>query len=475
MSKILLIIPPVTIHSERDIAFKESLPHIGLCYVAGYIKSKGFQVEIIDSVVEKLSLRNIIDRIKTSIPHIIGITASTYQIFEAAATAKALKKLKPDSVVILGGYHATGVPKETLEKFEGFNFVVFGEGEITALNLINTLINNQNPAKVNGVFYREKNSIVGTPPQSMLTNLDILPFPAFELLPIEKYKGIYSIFSNRERALSICTARGCPYNCNFCFKSTGSIYRKRSINNVIEEIKRDIAEFGITQLIFTDETFSLEKERTLVLCETMIETGISKKIKWICQNRVDCVTPQLLKKMKEANCSVISYGVESGNQEILNKIKKGFILEQAVNAIKWTKEAGIFADTNFIIGHSYETKETIKDTINFSLKLDPDGASFSIMSPFPGTEIEKMAEKGIGGFRLLTKDWSKYGKQIGSALELADVSRTELERFHRLAYIKFFLRPSKFFNLLKVVNTKAIPIYIIHNMKRRYLHRIPNE
>jgi len=177
----------------------------------------------------------------------------------------------------------------------------------------------------------------------------------------------------------------------------------------------------------------------------------------ICWSRVDLVDGNLLKKMRDANCKHVDFGVESGNQQILKVIKKGITLEQARDAITWTKEVGIKASANFIFGHPFETLKTATQTIRFALELDTDYAVFSILVPFPGTEVAKMAEEGIGGLRIETRDWMRYDKHAGSALSLKQLDRTALERLRRTGYLKFYLRPGKFLNVFQILNIKALP------------------
>jgi len=168
--------------------------------------------------------------------------------------------------------------------------------------------------------------------------------------------------------------------------------------------------------------------------------------------------------MKRAGCRVISYGVESGSPEMLKRIKKGITLERVGNAIRWTREAGILTDTNYIIGHPWDTRETINDTIYFAVKSNAHMASFAILVPFPGTEIARMALKGEGGRKLLSTDYSTYGKQVGGAMELDDIPRQDLERFHRKAYMKFYLRPSRILNFMRVVDLRMMILIACHTL-----------
>ena len=211
-----------------------------------------------------------------------------------------------------------------------------------------------------------------------------------------------------------------------------------------------------------DEAFTAEPERIHSLCDAMIQARLPGRIHWLCETRVDRVDPELLRHMKEAGCTHVSYGVESGSQEILDKNHKGTTLEQAVNAITWTKKAGLQVDAYFILGLPYDNYETLKQTLSFPIKSDPDFANFFILVPYPGTLAMKLAKQGKANLRLLTEDWSQYGIQMGKALELQDIPRAKLERIQFLCYIMFYLRPRKWRSLLRIVSFKAVPVYIFN-------------
>ncbi|MEW6200459.1 MAG: radical SAM protein [bacterium] len=455
-NRLALIIPPVIMHGYRDAGCKQSLPHIGIGYLASNVNSERAEIKIYDCPVERMTIDKLITELRQFNPDIVGFTAMTHQIDEAATAAAAVKKAFAKTTTIIGGYHATPLPVETLERYPAFDIAVHGEGEITLQYLLDALSDSADLSSINGICYRRNDEIKLNPPRELIRNLDTLSFPAYHLMPMEKYRGYYTVFLFRNRGAMLATARGCPYQCVFCFKLSGSHYRPRSIDAVVEEIKRDINDFNINQFLITDEAFTLKRDRVRLFCEKLLQEGISKKIKWICESRVDHVDLEILKLMKKAGCQIIGFGIESGNQEILDKIKKNFKLETAVQAIRLTKQAAILTETNFILGHPFETRQTIKDTINFAVKLNAHLALFGILSPFPGTAVYEMAKKGTGGLKLLTDDYTKYGKHIGSSLELDNLSRKELEKYHRLAYMRFFLRPSKFLWLFLVIDIRMI-------------------
>lgn len=245
----------------------------------------------------------------------------------------------------------------------------------------------------------------------------------------------------------------------------GNKVRYRSINNVLKEIKYNTEEYCINQLHFMDETFTLNKKRVISLCNQLINEKVFNKLKWIGETRVNLVDKDLLLKLKESGCSHIIYGIESGNDKILRIIKKGITIKQSENAIKLTKEAGIEVIATLILGHPYETRKTIDDSIKFAVNNDIDFAVFAILTPFPGTEIFKMAKKGEGNLKILTNNWNDYSKQMGNALSLKNIPRKELDYLQTLAYMRFYLRPNKISNLLKITNLKAIPVYALKKLK----------
>ncbi len=464
MTRILLIIPPISLSIDRDIGARHTSPHIGLAYVASYLREKGIEVKIIDAPIDRISFDDIGKRIKKSKPDFIGITANTMQIEDAHKSARIIKLIDKDIPIIVGGYHATAIPVKTLEEFDCFDYTVYGEGEITIYELIKILENSKNVSGVKGICYRTDKKIKITAPRPYITNLDNLPFPAFDLFPLGKYNACASL-NKKIIEVPLQTSRGCPHQCIFCARPLGNVVRCRSPENVIEEIKRDIEELNASQILFTDETFTLNRGRIIKICDGILREKLNEKIRWYCETRVDTIDKLMLKKMKEAGCIYIAYGIDAGNEEILKKIKKGTNLEQARNAVKWAKELNIKVFASCVLGHPYETKKTINDTIRFMFEVDPDFAAFSILSPFPGTEIMKMAERREGNLRLLSYNWKGYGKQIGNALSLENVPRRELEIMQMKSYVKFYLRPGKISNMLRVVNLMGIPVYAMHQIK----------
>jgi radical SAM superfamily enzyme YgiQ (UPF0313 family) len=219
----------------------------------------------------------------------------------------------------------------------------------------------------------------------------------------------------------------------------GRKVRFRSPVSVVSEMEECVNTYNIHHFEFIDDTLTVDKPRIMKICDEIIASGL--KVRWGCTTRVHTVDKPLLIKMRQAGCFRINYGVESGNSEILKKIKKGITLDQAKRAVKWTREAGIESGTYFMLGHPYETKETIKETIKFAKELDPDLAGFSILTPLPGTEVMSMIERGEGGIRLVTQDWSKYVHYGNAVIEGNDFTREDLLKFQKKALLSFYTRP----------------------------------
>jgi radical SAM superfamily enzyme YgiQ (UPF0313 family) len=215
-------------------------------------------------------------------------------------------------------------------------------------------------------------------------------------------------------------------------------------------------------LFVTDETFTLDRRRTVAFCEGLLKRGLERRVAWSCETRVDAVDQELIALLRRSGCFSLFYGVESGDQGTLDLSKKRIVLDEALAAVRWAREAGIFTHTNFIFGNPFETRETILKTIRFALDVDSDAAGFSIMVPYPGTEVLRMAREGYGGLRLRSEDPKLYGKVIGGALELEDLPRHQLERLQFYAYARFYLRPRKIVNLPRVGHLSAIPVALGH-------------
>jgi anaerobic magnesium-protoporphyrin IX monomethyl ester cyclase len=450
--KIILVNPPPLQLAERH--DMPDHPHSGLGYIASYLLSKKEKVKIIDAKLERLTISETVKKILTEKPEIVGITSMTHDIVSAANLASSIKKENPKIIIVIGGIHATALPKETLEKFKSFDFLVYGEGEYTFYNLLEG-IKKKDVSQIKGVAYKKRGEVIVNPPMEKIEDLDSLPMPAWHLFPkTEKYH--------------IVTARGCPYSCVFCMTPYGKKIRERSPENVIKEMKETIEKYNPRLYKFDDESFGFNKERAHEILDLIIKNKLDK-VKKVASLRVNYVDFKLLKHMKKAGFMVIDFGFETGNPKIMKIIKKAITLEQIKKAVKMCKKVKIKVGGNFIIGHPYETRKTIKDTIKFAVKLNPDIVAFGIMVPYPGTEVAEMAKKGKGGYKIISSNWEDYNKQLGNALELKKISRKQLELYQLKAYISVYLLNFRIFDFIKFVweNRRAAFAFAKHFISRK--------
>ena len=298
-------------------------------------------------------------------------------------------------------------------------------------------------------MYKEDGRIIDNGRRDFIKNLYELPFPSYDLLPLEKY----SILGQKLEHFPLMSSRGCPFGCRYCASSRfmGRMFRARSAENVADEIEWLNDKFGAKYVAFGDDTFTLSKKRVLEFCREIRERGLD--VEWSCSSRVDTIDGETIREMKRAGCNCIYYGVESANPQILNNFyRKRIKLEQVVDAVKKTKENEILTVCSFIIGAPMETREDMMRTLKFSIKLDPDYAQYSILTPYPGTEIyEEAAKKGW----LLTENFDDYtcGKPV---LKNFYLSPKEISKFLKYCYIRFYLRPKFIWKEIKNKNIKFI-------------------
>lgn len=466
--KILFIVPYHTFGIDKELGMNQKGPPLGIAYLNAFMKSNEFECRIFDARAYTKPIKSLKDVINEFKPDLIGINIHcTSEIDDGAFIAREIKENNFSTPIVVGGSHPSALPEDTLAKYRAIDFVVFGEGEITLLELINALKNKDSFEHIRGLSYREGNNIKINPPRELIQNIDSLPMPDFEGFPFEKYKPHY--FKGIE--VPVITARGCPNRCVFCYQPMGHNVRVRSYELVVQEIERDIKDYHATQIFFADDTLTIDPEYTIKLFNEITRRGLNK-VRYIASTRIDRVNREMLKAMKEANVFSIVYGAESGNQRILDGIRKGFTLEMTEQAIRWTKEAGIKVDTNFILGLPYENEDTIKQTLDFIMKLNPDFINLAILAPFPNTEVYEWAKRGIGGLRLRKESYSATGRIVGNTLELENISRERLEYYQTKGYIKFYLRPSRIRNLFHKVDFTTLLKYGIHliaNQTRKIL------
>ena len=440
-------------------------PALGICYLAAVMEKHGIDVKIFDSYYEGQSAKQLVTHLFDYNPDLIGVTAMTHEVSTAAKIISQVKKTLACKVVI-GGPNCTALPERTLREFPFFDFGIYGEGEKPLLDLVEKIANKEEEqfSKIEGLVFRRGNGqICINRPSEFLTadELKALPFPAFH-----KYHGDNPLtFSGKNNEYPIITSRGCPFKCSFCMRVLGNKIRRRTAQNVVQEIEYAISQYGAHTFNMVDELFLSNTSHTRQLLQMIIDERLNRRIRWRGLTRADFVNQDLVSLAKESGCIQLDMGVESGNNEILKSTNKGITLEQIRKSVEIIKKAGIYLVTYYIIGHPGEKRDTIQDTMRLAAELNTDHIAVGIMVPYPGTRIYEMARLGQMGYKLLNEHWSSYDKYGGKALEIEGLPYNEMVRFQQKIYLNFYLKNYRFKDLF--VYTWSRRSAIVYFAKRR--------
>jgi len=375
------------------------MPFLGVGYLASSLEQEGHQVHIIDAHVEKLSWRKLRERLEKISPSVVGFSFTTENRFEAFRLIEQVKRAFPQVITIAGGPHVTPTPTDTLNNITALDLIVRGEGEATMVELAYCLEKGKDYSGVLGLSYRRNGEVKNNPRRPFIENLDSLPFPARHLTPWGRYNFILEVPGRgKVKHANLITSRGCPFSCNFCAtqNSWGRRFRARSAENVLQEIKQLVANYGVKGIWFFDDAFTPNRQRVWDICQGLIEAKLD--LSWFCEIRVDTVDKELLQKMKESGCYCVAFGVESGSQRILDQvIGKKISLQQVKEVTQWCGELGIKTNPFFIFSHPEETKEDIEQTMEMIRNWPPNSyISLSLLHIYPGTRLEATAkQKGI--------------------------------------------------------------------------------
>lgn len=435
----LLTLPPGIHKLEIYRITGMKAPPLGLAYIAAVLEREGHKVRIVDTPALEMNFHEWIKDVKSWNPDIIGISMLTPTAPKGYTAAKLVKEeLGKDIIVIAGGPHPTYMYVEALNN--NIDIVVRGEGEYTALDLVNAIekhgLNENVLARIKGIAFKDNDGkTIVTSRRPFIENLDKLPWPARHLLPMNKYM----LLGKPIRIAHVMASRGCPYGCAFCTTSYfwGRKLRFRSAENVANEIEFLVDRYKVKQIAFTDDELTANRRFLYNLVKELKERGID--ITFACGSRVDHVDREFLKFLYNNGCKILYFGVESASQEMLNSIGKKITVKQAEKVFKWIKELKGFAAGSFILGFPWETIDDMKRTVNFALKLDPDYAQFTALTPYPGTPLFNYASKYD-----LIEDWNwEHYTTIRPIMKGFHFTRRQLERMLKHAYRKFYLR-SKF-------------------------------
>ncbi|TLM85961.1 MAG: radical SAM protein, partial [Actinobacteria bacterium] len=370
-------------------------------------------------------------------PRVLGLTAVTMTVHAAAETAKLVSERLPGIRTVLGGVHASSCPEATYDAFPWFDAIALGEADETLPELLAAVCDGRPLTEVPGLLLREPDGALRhTGDRALITELDSLPMPAFDLLGdfAHRYRPAAHSYQ-RLPATSLISSRGCPGRCTFCDRSvSGSRVRTYSASYLVSAVERLRDEYGIREVVFHDDNFVAARTRLREFCELMVERRVG--VTWSCTGRVDMVDAESLRAMRRAGCWRISYGVESGSQTILDSLCKGTTLEGIRRTLEMTAEARIKSHGYFMIGVPGETEATLKETLDFLLELPLADFHMTVWSPHPGTELtrritaEGWADSPEHWPQL--NDWTPvYVPEGLTAERLLEVQREAFRRFYR--------------------------------------------
>jgi len=393
--RVLLVYPPY--------AFEEyPMPPLSLGYLASSLLAHGIEVEILDLLTSKDSAAKIRHRLQQYQPQIVGTTCATMSFPAAARILKVCKGFNPGLITIIGGPHSSFAIEDTFRRAPWIDVVAVGEGDRSVVELVSALYRGADLGQVPGIAFHQNGKIVKTASRPLIQQLDELPFPARHLLPFSRYQALGA-------PCSVISSRGCPYGCIFCSapRVFGRKVRFRQPRLVVDEMELIHRDLGFNKINIVDDTFTLNHRHTTELCHELLRRNLP--IEWTAYSRVDTLNRELLESMREAGCTFLVFGIESGSQEVLNTIKKGITLEEIRTAAKLTSAAGIKSFASFILGLPGETPEAANRTLALARELfETYGIQygFHFLSPFPGTEVYEEADRF--GIRILTQNWARY-------------------------------------------------------------------
>jgi anaerobic magnesium-protoporphyrin IX monomethyl ester cyclase len=382
--------------SESMYTVPTAWPPLGILYCAGVLMNEGIEVSILDQPAKGFSLNQTVNWVKKEEPDILGFSVLLSAAKEAPKIAERVKAENPNIKIVFGNYHATFNAERILKKYPFVDVVARGEGEYTSLELAKRLEKEGNLKEVEGITFRKGGKVISTPDRQLIKKVDELPFPDRNLTGVQYTSTIFGVKVNTKKFTTLVSSRGCPFKCSFCGirKFARGMWRPRSVENVMEELALLQSE-GYEQFLFADDNFTLNAKRVSKFCRRMKKDQMD--IEWFCDSRVDHVSYDMFREMAKAGCKCLFFGIESGNQRILDYYKKGITPEQSEKAVRKARKAGIdIIVGSFIVGAPDETRREIVNTLQFANKLDIDVPNVNILGAHTGIDIwNDLVAKGL--------------------------------------------------------------------------------
>lgn len=413
-------------------------PSLGLFYIAAVLEKEGHIVELIDFDIETDPQKRLRESLIHSKPDILGIHVMTWTFHQANKIAMLAREIIPSIIVIAGGAAVTSSPLATI-KHSVFDCGVIGEGEETVVDLVNAIRSGLALDGVPGIIFRKDGNIKQNAKRPFIHDLDSLPLPARHLVDLSRY---CDVFTQKQRFATVVTSRGCPYRCIYCDRENrmGNTWRSFSNRRIIEEITSLKELNNIDEVMFFDDEFIVNRDKVAELCDMILAKELH--LTWECRARVDLVDRKLLALMRKSGCYRIRFGFESGDDGILDRLKKGITIKQSLECARLVKEAGIEIFGYFMLGCPGETRATMEKTLNLAFEIAPDFAIFSKAILIPGSELFEWAVSE----NLIDKDyWDLFFqgkvKNTAPAISTKGLPESEVDMFIRRANKQFYFRP----------------------------------
>ncbi|MDO8282434.1 MAG: radical SAM protein [Thermodesulfovibrionia bacterium] len=428
---------------QRKGAWGYIMAPVTMVTIATLLRERGHTVNVMDCPATSDTVHTMLTNVRSFDPHIVFINTSTPTIEDDIYAAACIKEESPNSIAtVLFGIHPSCQYKEILQAENGVDYCIIGEPEFAARDLVEALAGGDKLHSTPGIaFLDDKEQLVVTAPREPIKDLDDLPVPDWSFINTENYR----LPLNNDKFLLVNTNRGCPYRCIFCnaYVYYGRTPRRHSAGRIMQELHNNVTRFGITNFMFWAEEFILDKNFVRELCQAIIRSGL--QIKWVCNSRVDAVDAETLKAIKDAGCWNIAFGIESGDQNILNQINKQTSLEQISHAVTLAKKAGLQVTGHVIIGFPADTYATIATTSKFINSLNLDFVQYYCAMPYPGTQLYNDA---VQNSWLSAADWSQW-EHNSSVLDYPQLTAREIMKLRRRLMLRWYFTPKRIINTLK--------------------------
>lgn len=475
--KVLLFYPPVGFFQRGEDRCQANIEgstsgSLRACndlgYMAAVFQNFGYEAKIMDYPAEKMEWEDYIKDLKEFKPDIIVMSITTATIEKDMQAFQLAKELYPEIITITKGAHFLSSSSKELNQngYKAMDYAISGEAEFIIGDLIKALENNEPLENIGGIYYwnEDRTGILKTFQPKFREDLDSLPFPARNLMN----NGLYKRPDTGKPMATISVSRGCPSSCIYCLTPavSGRKLRKRTSKNIVDEIQECVEKHGINEFFFKADTFTIDKKFVTEVCEDIMARGL--KINWGANSRVKPLDFETLKLMKKAGCWLVAFGIESGSEESLRKMKKGATKEEAKQAVKWAKQAGLKTYAYYLFGFPWETREHVEETVKFAKELDCDYVEFHIVVPFEGTELYKE----IYGTELLEQSATGHDSFVNPITKTRYLSTEELLQLKNRALKEVCLNPSYVIRTLKniksiseLLNYAKFGIRMIKNLK----------